>query len=285
MTDPRAKIDALKMTKNKEKYNNFRIAVPTDYEEVFSHFYFAENTSSDIITKTLLPSYQTILIFNFGTRAFLNSKQDTKIEIDKCLVLGPIKQRFDYSLPPNSKILVANFKDDAFYRFFGNATIAENLPIDPDELSDENCFTALWNELNQISDTTNRVNYILEFCKPYLQQRNLIAEQFINFRDETLDPIKSVASERHQSERNIQLNHQKYLGYSAKEFHRYQRFIKAIELIQSIASKSSKIDWFEIIHECGYYDQSQLIHDFKNYINLSPTKYLKFQQDVCNPKS
>lgn len=285
MTGHLAKIDALKMTKNKEKYNNFRIAVPADYEEVFSHFYFAENTSSEIITKTLLPSYQTILIFSFGTRAFLNSNQNTKIEIDKCLVLGPIKQAFDYSLPPSSEILVANFKDDAFYRFFENATIAENLPIDPDELLDENCFTALWNELNKISDITTRVNYILKFCKPYLQQRNVITEQLINFRDETLNPIKSVASQQHQSERNIQLNHQKYLGYSAKELHRYQRFLKAIELIQSIVSKSSKIDWFEIINECGYYDQSQLIHDFKNYINLSPNRYLKFQHDVCNPIS
>jgi AraC-like DNA-binding protein len=283
--DHRVKIDALKMTKNKEEYISFRIAVPTDYEEVFSHFYFAENTSSDIITKTLLPSYQTILIFNFGTKTFLNSPQNTQIAIEKCLVLGPIKQAFDYSLSPKSEILVANFKDDAFYRFFGNATIAANLPINPDELLAENCFTALWTKLNQISDTTNRVNCILEFCKPYLQQRNAIAEQLINFEDETLNPIKSVASQQHQSERNIQLIHEKYFGYSAKELNRYRRFLRAIELIQSIASKSSKIDWFEIINECGYYDQSQLIHDFKNYINLSPTKYLKFQHEICNPKS
>jgi AraC-like DNA-binding protein len=45
------------------------------------------------------------------------------------------------------------------------------------------------------------------------------------------------------------------------------------------------MDWFEVINECGYYDQSQLIHDFKHYINLSPAKYLKFQQDICNPKT
>ena len=93
------------------------------------------------------------------------------------------------------------------------------------------------------------------------------------------------ASQHHQSERNIQTIHKKHLGYSAKELNHYQRFLRAIELIQDIASKSSKIDWFKIINECGYYDQSQLIHDFKNYINLSPTKYLKFQQDICNPKS
>lgn len=273
------------MTQDYQKYNNFRIAVPTDFGEVFSHFYFAENKSGETITKTLLPSYQTILIFNFKAKALLHSKQNTQIEIDKCLVLGPIKQAFEYSLLPNSEILVANFKDDTFYRFFGNASVAENLPIHPDELLDENCFTALWNELDKINNVNLQINYILEFCRPYLKPRNAIIEQLTNFKEQNLNPIKAVASDNNQTERNIQINHKKHLGYSAKEISRYQRFLKAIELIQSIASKSTKIDWFEIINECGYYDQSQLIHDFKHYINLSPKKYLKFQQEICNPKS
>ncbi|WP_268847019.1 AraC family transcriptional regulator [Flavobacterium aestivum] len=269
------------MIENKDTYTNFRIAVPTEYEDVFSHFYYAENISSDTVFKTLLPSFQTILIFNFGAKSILHSKNNTEIIIDKCLVLGPIKQAFDYSLPPNSQILVANFKDDAFYRFFGNASVAEHLPINPDDLLDENCFTALWTELNKSNDINHRVDYILEFCKPYLKHRNIIAEKLANFNDANLNPIKSVASQQNQTERNIQLNHKKHLGYSSKEINRYQRFLKAIKLIQDIASTSTKIDWFEIINKCGYYDQSQLIHDFKYYIKMSPTKYLKFQQEIC----
>lgn len=272
------------MTENKGLYSNFKIAVPEDYREVFSHFYFAENTTAAAISKTLLPSYQTILIFNFGSKAILHSNQKTKVEIDKCLVLGPIKQSFDYSLPPNSKILVANFKDDAFYRFFGSAFVAEHLPINPDDLLNENCFTALWKELSKMNDTNDQISFILNFCRPYLKKRNEIAEKLISFSDETLNAVKSVANQQNQTERNIQLNHKKYLGYTAKEINRYQRFLKAIELLQLLASNSDKIDWFEIINECGYYDQIQLIHDFKNYIKISPTKYLKFQQDICNPK-
>lgn len=270
------------MTENKDQYVDFRIAVPADYEDVFSHFYFAENKSPDTITKILLPSFQTILIFNFGAKALLHSKQNTELEVDKCLVLGPIKQAFDYSLPPDSQILVANFKHDAFYRFFGNAS--EHLPINPDDLLDENCFTSLWLKLNLLNDINERVNYVLEFCKPYLRQRNVIAEKLSNFKDEALNAIKSVASQQNQTERNIQLHHKKYLGYSSKENSRYQRFLKAIEHIQQIASSSSKVDWFEVVNKCGYYDQSQLIHDFKHFTSLSPNQYLKFQQDICKAK-
>ncbi|KQT20842.1 DNA-binding protein [Chryseobacterium sp. Leaf404] len=273
------------MAENEKHYKNFKIAAPGGYEEIFSHFYFAENTTGETITKTLLPSYQTILIFNFGTPASLYSIQKTELKVDKCLVLGPIKQAFTYSLPANSGILVANFKDDAFYNFFGNAAVAEHLPVNPDDLLDENCFTSLWAQLNKIEDINDRVAYILEFSKPYLKQRNVIAEQLANFKDTNLNPIKSVADLQNQTERNIQLNHKKHLGYTAKEISRYQRFLKAVKLIQSIASSSNKMDWFDIINECGFYDQSQLIHDFKHYINLSPTKYLKFQQNICNPKA
>ncbi|HEY0298904.1 MAG TPA: DUF6597 domain-containing transcriptional factor, partial [Arachidicoccus sp.] len=191
------------MTEDNRKYNNFRITVPSEFETVFSHFYQAENKSNESITKTLLPSYQTILVFNFGANAIFFSNQNTQITIDKCLILGPIKQAIKYTLPAHCEILVANFKDDAFYRFFGHASVAENLPIRPDDLLEENCFTSLWHELEKINDTTKRTNYILEFCKPYLKTRNPIAAQLINFIDQTLNPVKTVAIELYQSERKV----------------------------------------------------------------------------------
>jgi hypothetical protein len=86
-----------------EKYRNFRISVPAEYEEIFTHFYFSENNSDETITKTLLPSFQTILIFDFGVKSILHSKNNNDIEIDRCIVLGPIKQSLEYSLPPNQK--------------------------------------------------------------------------------------------------------------------------------------------------------------------------------------
>jgi AraC-like DNA-binding protein len=273
------------MTEDNPEYNNFRIPIPSRFEEVFTHFYFAENKSGKLISKTLLPSYQTILIFNFGAKPYLLSKQNTKIEVDKYLIIGPIKQAFNYVLPPDTEMLTVNFKDDAFSRFFGNAAISEHLPISPDDLVNDDCFGILWYELSQMRNIDARVNRILEFSESYLSSRNKIAEQLSNFKEQSLNSIKWVASQNSQTERNMQLQHKKHYGYSAKEYNRYERFLKAIELIQNLASTSSKTDWFEIVTECGYYDQSQLIKDFKHYINLTPTQYLKFQQDICNPIS
>lgn len=271
--------------KNAEENNNYKIAVPSAFESVFSHFYFAENKTANPVTKTLLPSFQTILVFNFGANSSLKSHQNNILEVEKCLILGPIKQAFDYTLEPHSEILVANFKEDAFYRFFGNALLTHSLPIHPDALIPDNCFSVLWEELKNLSDIQERVAYILEFCKPYLREQNSITTLLTEFKEETLNPIKAIASKINQTERNVQLNQKKFFGYTIKEISRYERFLKAVELIQKSAVISAKIDWILIVEQCGYYDQSQLIHDFKYYMNISPTKFLKFQNDICSSKA
>lgn len=268
------------------EYHQLRISVPPEFENVFSHFYFAENTSEQAVTKTLLPTYQTILLFCFGENASMMTKEKTKLSVDKCIVFGPIRQAFDYTLPSKTSILVANFKDDAFYRFFGKAAIEnQSITVHPDNLLKENCFTTLWQALSQLHSTQEQVDHIFAFCRLYLQDQSFTSKLLSNFNDKNLNPVKTVAEQIGQSERNIQLKHKELFGYSSKEITRYSRFLKAIKTIEKEIEKQNKVEWFSIIDECGYYDQSQLIHDFKHFLNISPSRYLKFQQDICNPKS
>ncbi|SHM76462.1 AraC-type DNA-binding protein [Chitinophaga sp. CF418] len=265
-------------------YNSYRICVTPAFEDVFSHFYCAENKSDAAIEKTLFPSYQTIMIFNFGTPASFISKTGDQITVETCMVLGPIKHAFNYLLPVGAEIFVCNFKDDAFFRFFGNADLTQETALHPDELLHKNCFTTLWSELKQINCNQKRVEGVLDFSKPYLRRRDKIAEQIAEFDRNTFSPIKEISQKNKLSERTVQVNHKKYFGYTSKEMYRYGRFLKAIQVLQEISQGNAKMDWFEIIDRCGYYDQSQLIKDFNHYLHLSPSQYLKFQEAICNPK-
>lgn len=266
------------------EYQELRISVPQEFDRIFTHFYFAENTSEISIIKTLLPTYQTILLFCFGESASMSTWEKTTVFVDKCIVFGPVRQSFEYTLPAKSSILVANFKDDSFFRFFGKIA-AENLIVHPDELLTENCFTNLWYQLTAIKTPTEKVDYILEFCKPYLQHQDHVSQLLSTFENDLLNPVKVIAEQTHQTERNVQRKQKEQFGYSLKELTRYHRFLKAVKIIEEETEKQNKIKWFTIIDECGYYDQSQLIHDFKHFLNLSPSRYLKFQQEICNPKS
>ncbi|AKK71729.1 DNA-binding protein [Chryseobacterium sp. P1-3] len=265
------------------EYHECKITVPEEFENIFTHFYFAENISPNPVTKTLLPTYQTILLFCFGEKAMMTTRENINLHVDQCMVFGPVRQAFDYTLPSKTSILVANFKQDAFFRFFGKFPPENKSAVHPDQLLKENCFTDLWHQLADISSPQDRVHHILDFCRPYLQAQDPTGLLLSHFGNNQLNPIKVIAEQTQQTERNIQRKQKEQFGYSVKEINRYYRFLKAIKIIEEETGKQNKIQWFYIIEQCGYYDQSQLIHDFKHFLHISPAQYLKFQQAICNP--
>lgn len=197
-------------------YLSFRIAAPAAFEDVVTHFYIARNNTKQALTKTLLPSYQTILVFSFGSAVSLLTQQQTHISMEKCLVLGPIKQAFNYTLPAGAEILVVNFKADAFYRFFGPVVLRNHLATDPNDLLPENCFTDLWHDLKKLQTPEQRVDRILSFSLPYLKNRDAVSERLATINDAFLNPIKTVAREQEQSERAVQLKQKNTLVTAQK---------------------------------------------------------------------
>lgn len=270
------------MNTNEPLYESQTIAAPSGFSEICSHFYSAENKTAQTVHRTLVPHFQTILAFSFGADILLCSHNGNSLPVSRCILLGPVKQALTYAMPPGAELLVVNFKDDAFYRFFGQAMLFGNQPVEPDNLVGEDCFTNLWQSLKHINKN-ERVNHILQFCRPYLKERNDLLHQITatSAKPSPLNPVKIVARNSGRSERSVQMHFKKYLGYSAKEIARYQRFLQATEMIQAYAASNTRADWFEIIAQCGYYDQSQLIHDFKNYMHITPAQFLKFQEDIC----
>ena len=63
------------MQESQPEYHQLKISVPREFESVFTHFYFAENGSFGSVTKTLLPSYQTIMLFCFGENIFMTTQK------------------------------------------------------------------------------------------------------------------------------------------------------------------------------------------------------------------
>ncbi|WP_435314981.1 DUF6597 domain-containing transcriptional factor [Cellulophaga fucicola] len=270
------------MQKEALNYVSKRMLVPQDFKDIFSHFYFSQNNTKKPIVKTLLPNFNIIMVFSFGTPIFFKSDDDSTVCIEKFTVLGPIKKALEYTLSAKSEMLVVSFKDDAFYRFFGKEPFSNNLQLNLDASLNLNCFVNLWH-LIKAENINKKISLILDFCKPYLKNRETAFNSFLDYKNDysIFNPIKTIALDTQQSERTIQLKHKKYFGYSAKEKSRYLKFIKAIELLEK---SNTKVNWFTIIDACGYYDQSQLIRDFNYFTNHSPKHYLKSINDVCNAK-
>lgn len=241
-----------------------------------------------------------MLVFNFGAPALLSTSNGDNltgqkkgippsINPKKYLIIGPVKQALDYQLSPGAQILVVNFIADGFYRMFGALPPAGTslYPAMTDQGPVPACFSDLWVALSDLSghpDQRERVDYLAKYCLPYIRDADPDIAQLKALGEDHLDPIKAAAFKTGKSERRIQQLHKKQLGSSAKELLRFQRFIHALQLLDIHNSRQTSLakpDWFDIIVTCGYYDQSQLIHDFKHFMGLSPSKYLKFQNSIC----
>jgi AraC-like DNA-binding protein len=266
-----------------DNYISNKIAVPLGFKEVFSHFYAARNTGDNPIEKTFFPSYQTMLVFSFGEVSFTSPSQQKTIPIEKCLVLGPVKKAFDYRLGDHTEMFVINFKGEGFHRFFSRAMAADFQTIHPDELVEDHFFSRIWHQLKEMDSDNQRAQHILTFCRNYLDQQDETIQQILaQSSDPAVDPIKTVAENTNQTQRNVQRKHKKHLGYSAKAYARYERFKKTITFIhKQPESASGPVDWFDVIEQNGYYDQSHLIKDFKYFLDLTPSQYMTLHQDIC----
>ena len=264
-------------------YISRRIPVPAEWNEVFSHFYYAANRSGKAIKKKLLPSFQTILVFSFGPPAQILMADGEVIRVPKSMVIGPIRKSLQYILPAGNEILVANLKADSFYRFFARSLRSyKEMILHPDELLQTHCFSDLWEELKDISTPEKGIERVLTLAATYLQEREAASTDLLQQTDDAaINPVKDIAGKKQVSERTVQLNYKKYLGYSARELGRYQRFQQTIAFIDTIHQPGKDMDWFEVIHHSGYYDQSHLIHDFNYYLGISPKQYLNLQEEIC----
>ncbi|MFH0265448.1 AraC family transcriptional regulator [Vibrio rumoiensis] len=259
------------------EYLGHRINVPEQLKSLYSHFYFAENCSNETIKHTFLPSFQVMLIFSMGTPFTIQLKNQESVLVDRYLILGPVKRAFEYQLPPQSDIIVIHFLGDGFYRLFGSGQ------VDRQFLSslDEDCLMGMRKFLHHLPDAASRAEYLITVGQSYLRDAPDVNLNFAHNCNQQ-PQIKRIAEKYGKNIRTVQMQYQKQLGFSAKEYSRYQRFIRAIAYIQSCVERDMLVDWAEVVFECGYYDQSHLIRDFKHYLHLSPSQYLDIQWQVCD---
>jgi AraC-like DNA-binding protein len=87
--------------------------------------------------------------------------------------------------------------------------------------------------------------------------------------------IRDVARDAGLSQRRFIEVFAREVGMSPKLFCRVRRFRQALEKVRHTAVPN----WAQVAMDCGYYDQSHLIHDFRFFSNLSPTEYVRQRSD------
>ncbi len=68
------------------------------------------------------------------------------------------------------------------------------------------------------------------------------------------------------------------VGITPKSYLKLMRFQKAINEIE----KSGEFDWVSISNDCGFYDQSHFINDFKVFSGFTPAEYADLKGEFLN---
>ncbi len=68
------------------------------------------------------------------------------------------------------------------------------------------------------------------------------------------------------------------VGVTPKSYLRIMRFQRAVRTIDAV----TEIDWGRIALDCGFYDQSHFINDFKHFSGFTPEQYAKIHTNYQN---
>ncbi len=70
----------------------------------------------------------------------------------------------------------------------------------------------------------------------------------------------------------------RHVGLTPKMFQRIMRFTEIVPQVQA----RRRLSWAEISHNCGYYDQSHFIREFKAFSGYNPVEFLNESGDRSN---
>jgi AraC-like DNA-binding protein len=122
-------------------------------------------------------------------------------------------------------------------------------------------------------DNHDRVNIISEFLEHRLQKHPQNAHAVISsinymIQSKGLIKIEQVANQYFISERQFERKFKEFSGFTPKLFSRIVRFHSACRLFGDPTRPMTGI-----AYDCGYYDQSHFIHDFKEFSGHHPKHY------------
>ena len=243
---------------------------------VLSHFYVVRQPpDAPAVPQQLLPNYEMLVIFNFGSALPLRLGRDANT-IRRVAVIGPLQKLLRYELRAGANIMVVVFTLNGFYRLFGKLLQRNGLGA-PDVVPEPAFLTELWGQLAGLPNTDDHIQcfgqYALTHLAPTDDTMQPLLDTIPHFRHTLVDPIKAIAGQHDISVRTLQLRFQHQLGYSAKEMIRFVRFKKVVAHLMN--DQPAPPDWADIIFTYGYHDQSHLIRDFQHFTGLPPTAFVK----------
>ena len=239
-------------------------------------YFIYESTNNSTIEDTVFPSGCMEIIFNMGTGKWQSAVGNEFVTTPSIELWGQIiKPLAIRSIGGHTMLGVRFLPHGAAYFFKENIEQFNNQIVDYSDFSGSS-VKLLHEQLLDIPTWNKRI----ELMEDFLWKRLLLAEKGKNKaalvsdimhvlkQDDFFDNIENVASRYGITSRYLQKLFLKHTGLTPKLYSKIHRFQNSLSLV---AKKDTSLT--SIAYDCGYFDQSHFIREFKSFTGRTPSDY------------
>jgi AraC-like DNA-binding protein len=259
--------------------DSFQIVQPSALLAPYvKHYWFMTVKTEVRASERVIPTGMMCLMFHRGERLFSTLENEWQ---PRAFLSGQGVSCTDLSYHGLIDMIAVNFRPAGAKAFFKMPLIELNeQTVDVNTIGDPQLM-----ELEKrLSDTPDRKSCVL-MIEDFLYKRIYQLEtynlkridatlQSIFAGEQNIDRLAATACLGYKQFKRV---FAEYVGANPKDYLRVVRFQKALHTLQV----QPDIRHVHLAYDCGYYDQSHLIKEFRQFSGYTPTEYLA----VCEPYS
>lgn len=237
-------------------------------------FWVFEGRSSDPTPETLVADGYPELIVHFRSPFAEVDHAGNEQKQSPAIACGQLTRPLVLHSSPDAGMIGIRFQPSGMAPFFSapmklltDARVpAEELFADVDQLVNEVLESS--NDSQRIAACTRFLMRSIDLNRDNSSVRGAV-ERILKTRGGLT--VESLASDMGRSRRSLEMAFQKQVGTSPKTYCRITRFR---HLFDAMSHRGASVDWIDIALDAGFFDQSHLIRDFRQFAGTSPTSFL-----------
>ncbi|MDF2190676.1 DUF6597 domain-containing transcriptional factor [Paraflavitalea sp. CAU 1676] len=245
-------------------------------KEYVKCYYIYESNSETTFEDTVFPSGNMEIIFNLGSGQWQTAPNETFLANPAIELWGQIVKPLPVrSIGQNTMLGVRLYPQAAAFFLKEKVDLFNNQVADFSEVVDK-AVQSLHSQLMDTGSWSKRIelldNYLfglLNDAGRRLQKIAVVNDVMQEMKQhDFFDNIENVAARYGITSRYLQKLFVQYTGLTPKLYSKIHRFQNSLRLV---SQKESSLT--SIAYDCGYFDQSHFIREFKSFTGYTPSGY------------